>query len=824
MTLINDLKYAFRMLAKHPGFTAIALITLAIGIGANTTMFSLVNAMVFRPVHVQDSDRLLMCKADHFTLDYEMYSYMRDNNPVFSDLAALDSDPVTVTLVGGEASRRAYVMPVSSNYFTALGVAPARGRYFLPEEERLGAELVAVLSHRLWQRQGADPGIIGQRVSLNGMLVQVVGVTPKGFTGATLVGPDLWLPLGSGMLIPFRLQEYPSLQLMGRLRPGLSLSGAQVQLQSLMSRLRESFPGSCDRHSTLSLNLLPRSFHSTQAEGDRAYLSGVSLFLMGVSAVILLIACTNLANMTVIHGITRHREIAIRLAVGGSRWCIVRQLFIESLLLALLGGGLGIVLALWWMRVLYAWLAAFDSGSHEALTRVLMTGLDLRVLAATLGFCLTATVLFGLKPAWRLSRRDVLADLKESAGAGFRFTRSTRAIMARGLSVILQTALSVVLVMAAILCTRSARKAVQSHPGINLEGKLRIDLDTRAAGYDPARSVRVCQAVAEHLNALPGVQMAGVGGDGGSVDTVIEYVPGGEGDTSGNLLAKDSPVHAVCANYFESMGMPLLQGRTFRRLDSLPDADKVLIIDERLARRLRPDGNALGCLIQYGWLSLSEEPYRIVGIVSTLHSALHNPEKRAHIFEPIGPKHRPACIHLRIASKALDTEATLLQMIPAEIRKVDPHLPVLSVRTLMDRHRSEPSVWLRIMGARLSLIFGAMALFLAALGIYAVKGYMVASRTPEIGVRMALGATRGRVLTMVLREGGILTLIGLCWGLLLAWAVGRVAGNLLYGVSPLDPVSIAVTIALLGLASLLASYIPARRAAKVDPMEALRCE
>jgi len=812
------------MLRKKPGFTAIALITLAIGIGANTIMFSVVNVLLFHPLHVQEPDRLVGFNVDVLRrLPYEAYVDMRDNNPVFSDLVAHDWGPETATLVWGDITKRAHVMYVSSNYFSTLGVAPARGRIFLPEEERVGAGLVTVLSHRLWQRQGADPEIIGQRVSVNGTLFQVVGVTPESFTGAALIGPDLWLPLGSEGLVQHRSPGYPLLKLAGRLRPGLSVSAAQAQLQSLIPRLRKNFPKACKNHGALSLYPLPRVFPAG-TEGERAYMSGASLFLMGVSAAVLLIACLNLANMLIVQGTARHREIAIRMAIGGGRWRIIRQLLIESLLLAVLGGVLGLILALWGTRILNAWVAVGQI--HLELASSLKTGLDLRVLVVTLGFCMIATVLFGLKPALRLSRRDVIADLKEPGCGVIRSARRTRRMLPRGLSVVCQIALSVVLVMGAALFTHNALNLAWLDHGFSLDGKLLIKVDPSAAGYDQARSVQVYEELTEHLRSMPGIQAVGVSG-GRAVDTsrgdrlLREYLPGSEEERFGKRLAKVFNNKTVGMDYFEALDIPLLQGRSFHRLDTVPNAERVAIIDESLALKLRPNGNALGCLIQFGWRSVSP-PHRVIGIIPNLRIVSDNKEDSPHIFRPCAADGVPGAIHIRVGQS--ESETAMVQRIPEVIRKVNPRLPVISVMTLTDSHRNNIFVWLAGLGARLSFAFGAMALFLASLGIYAVKGYMVASRTPEIGIRKALGATHRDIMGMVFREGLVVTIIGLMVGLLLGLGAARVVTGMLYGVNTIDPVSIAVTIALLGIASLLAGYFPARRAAKVDPMEALRYE
>jgi predicted permease len=827
---------------KAPGFTAIALITLAIGIGANTIMFSVVNVLLLRPMHVKDPDQLVGCKARNAYWDfpYPAYVAMREDNPAFSDMMAYDSNLNFVTLVRRDVTRRAYAMYVSANYFSFLGVAPARGRAFLPQEERYGAEPVVVLSHSTWQRQGADPNIVGTQVAINGTLFTIVGVAPERFTGTTVIGPDLWLPLGSYGLVghlgrdkPERMSSevwnYPGVVPVGRLKPGLTMAAAEAQLQYLVPRLKENNPRWWKRSGTLSLNRLPRLSPGSGGD-DRAFLSGAGLFLMSVSAVVLLIACLNLANMNLVQGASRHREIAIRMAIGGGRLRIVRQLLAESLLLAILGGAFGLVLAFWGTRILNAWVGAMQF--PIVLTDSARMGIDVRVLVATLGFCLIATVLFGLRPALRLSRRDVFADLKESSSGVLRSTARARRILPGGFAVIGQIALSVVLVMGAVLFTRSALNTVRANPHFSLDNKLVVEVDPLAAGYDRARSAQVYEVLADHLRSMPRIQAVGLSTsftfrEGGRyAELVAEYVPGAESDASKSPLAKTPFVYTVGVDYFEAMEMPLLRGRYFRRLDSTPDAAKVVIIDEHLARRLRPDGNALGCLIQYDWPSLSSSslPYSVVGIVPNLRRISDDKEDRPHIYEPIGPGRLPTYIHLHLARTARGAEAALLQMIRAEIRKVDPHLPIVSVTTLADCHRNNPVVRLTGFGARLAVTFGAMALFLASLGIYGVKGYMVASRTHEIGVRMAVGATRRDILVMVLREGAVLTLVGLCIGMLLALAAGRVVVSVLLGVSPVDPMSICVTLALLGTASLLAGYIPARRATKIDPMSALRYE
>jgi putative ABC transport system permease protein len=826
------------MLGKTPGFTAIALITLALGIGANAIMFSVVNAVLLRPINVQDPDRLVGCfvrsKGYSFgEFAYSSYLDARDNNSVFSDLMAYSLR--LAVLEQGAVTKRGLTAFVSANYFSTLGVTPIRGRAFLPGEEQPGAEPVVILSHRAWRRQGADPDIVGQEVRINAVPFRVVGVAPEGFTGVALAGPDFWMPLGVYGLLDGRPgpeaadlsldRRYPDLMLVGRLQPDVSMAVAQAQLESLATQLAQAAPERW-KDRTFRLDRLPRT-NIYPGPDDRRRLLPYTLFLMGVSTVVLLIACLNLAGMYLVRGVSRGREIAIRMANGASRARIVRQLLVESLLLAMLGGVLGLGLAHAGAEILNASISALLASFIEA-TLGLRVGLDIRVLLATLAFCGLATVLSGLRPALRLSRRPIFCDLKEARGTGARPAGASRRLVPAGFSAACQVALSVVLVMAAGLLVHSAIKAARATPGYDLQGKLVVEVDPRAAGYDRTQGRQVCESLARHLGSLPGVQAASL-----STSPLFELTPARSRISDrGRAADANAPAdrdvglvvpYRVGGDYFQSMGLPLLQGRYFTPAESAARAP-VVIIDEPLARRLRPDGKALGCLISAGGSGGLE----VIGIVPGVRNSIFDEEPQPHVYVPF--EYNPdseaffVYIHVRAASTAPGAVAALLQRVPQEIRSVDPRIPVLSLRTLSDCYHNSFPMWLARTIARLALAFGVTALFLAALGIYGVKGYLVASRTPEIGIRMALGATRRSILTLVLREGAPLTLAGLLIGMLLAFAAARVMASALCGVDPVDPVSIGATLALLGTASLLASYLPARRAAKTDPMVALRCE
>ncbi|MEN6575558.1 MAG: ABC transporter permease [Phycisphaerales bacterium] len=844
-TLWQDVRYGFRMLRKKPGFTAIALVTLAIGIGANTIMFSVVNTLLFRPLPVKDPNRLVRCEiGESRIIPYGGYVDLRDNNPVFSDLIAHNYGTRTATLVRDGMVRHVDPLYVSANYFTVLGVAPLYGRMFLPEEEMGGAEPVVVLSYRTWQRLGAEPSIVGTYMRISGELCRIIGVAPKTFVGAAVVAPDLWLPLGAYGLIGRRFMEkpekpdeiwyYPPSALVGRLKPGLSISEAQTRLQSVLPHLKQMYPRWGMRWekvgSLFRLAPLPRLSAGT-LDNDKPTLGRIGLGLMGVSGVVLLIGCLNLANMIVVQGAGRQREIAIRSAIGGGRLRIMRQLLVESLLLAIFGGILAVAVALWGIRILRLWAAMGQLPMQlgEAIASGIV--LDVRVLAATLGFSLIATVLFGLRPALRLSGRDLVGGLKESGRSVIQGTRGGRWILPRGLSVLCQMALSVALVMTAALLGRTALRAARTEPGFGLDGKVIISVEPFAGGYDIAQARQACETLAERLKEDPEIQAVGLsrkspvdlGWWPWSCPRVVEYVPGGADDASGSLLAKELHEYEVNGDYFKAMGIRLLQGRPFGSLDSAPDAEPVVIIDELLARRLRPDGRALGCLIQYGDDGLSS-PRRVVGIVPNLQSVWGNGQVQPLVYKPIESHHVPESIHLLARSTALGAEAAIVRTIGERIRKIDPRLPIVAVASLADRHRNHPTVLFTRVVARLAVMFGAMALFLAGLGLYAVKSHMVASRTPEIGIRMALGATRRDILTLVLRQGATSTFIGLLVGTLLAFVMTRVIRSAVQGISSIDLVSIVVTVAILTATSLLATCIPARRAIRVDPKMALQYE
>jgi len=846
-TLWQDIRYGLRMLMKHRGFTAIALITLAIGIGANTIMFSVVNTLLLRPLPVKEPDRLVRCAIGRFSLlPYGGYVDLRDNNPVFSDLIAHSYyGGVPATLV-----RDGSVMPVAplfvtANYFSALKVAPLYGRTFLPEEEMAGGEPVVVLSYRTWQRLGAEPELVGAYVRVNGTLCRIIGVAPTTFTGAAVVGPDLWLPLGTYGRVgrywlekyedtPDEIWDYPPSALLGRLKPGMSLSQAQARLQSMLPRLKQMYPRWGERwdKQDAMFRLLPLPRLNAGAEdNDRPTLGRISLGLMGISGIVLLIACLNLANMIVVRGAGRQREIAIRAAIGGGRLRIMRQLLIESLLLAAFGGLLAVAVALWGIRILKLWAAMGRLPMQLGEAVASGIALDVRVLAATLGFCLIATLLFGLKPALRLSGRDLCSDLKESGPGVLQATRRRRWIIPRGLSVIGQMALSVALVMTATLLARTALRAARTEPCFGLDGKVIVTVKPFAEGYSIAQARQACEALAERLKENPEIQAVGLsckspvdlGWWPWSCPRVVEYVPGGADEAPGSLLTKPLHEYEVNGDYFEAMGIRLLQGRPFGALDSAPDAEKVAIIDELLARKLRADGSALGCLIQYGDDGLSS-PRRVVGIVPNLRSAWGDGEVQPHLYRPIESHHVPASIHLRVRNTAPGADASLVRTIGERIQEIDPRLPVVAVASLADRHRNHPTVLFTAVVARLAVMFGAMALFLAGMGLYAVKSHMVASRTPEIGVRMALGATRRGILILVLRQGATSTFVGLLVGMLLAIVVTRVIRSVVQGISAMDLVSIVVTVGVLAATSLLATYIPARRALRIDPKVALQYE
>ncbi|OHB63204.1 MAG: hypothetical protein A2Y77_07775 [Planctomycetes bacterium RBG_13_62_9] len=826
------------MLRKAPGFTAIALITLAIGIGANAITFSVADVLLLRPLGVKEPEQLVCCGISDMLTDYFGYLTISDSNQAFSDFMAQDEGR-SVTLAGQDMTGRVNAMFVSGNYFSFLGVVPARGRGFLPEEDRQDATPAVVLSHRLWQRQGADPAIVGQSLRINGVPCQVVGVAPEGFTGTTLAGPDLWLPMGgylSTMVLArgeskppekWRFAEYPLPVIpVGRLKPGVSLADAQASLQPVAARLKAQFPRHWTPRSSLYLYLPPRvspmatgasRSGATYRANERSMITRYSLFLLGISGTILVIACFNLGNMLIIRGTGRGREMALRLALGGGRLQIIRQLLIEALLLALLGGVLGLILASWGTSILNTWFAA----SQQARWRCLQTSLSIRVLGMTLGMSLIATLLFGLRPALGLSRRDIMGELKESGSAMLGPAKRRRG----DLSVLCQIALTVVLVMIAVMFTRRALVLARSEDSFHLDNTLVVALDPLSAGYDQIRSTQVCETLADRLESLPGVGSLGMSpsfsfGDGG-VDSIYTYIPGAKGDDSERLLANSAAAPHIGRDYFPSVGLPLLQGRSFSRLDSVADAGNVAIIDERLAGKLDPNGHALGAWIRYGAFADRSEPYRVVGIVPSIPGAQGKPTF-AQTYTPAKPDEMCPVFYLRL--KDPRSAVVMEQRILAAIRAVDPQVPVLSMTTLADRRRDHNILWFAGMCVRLTGTAGAIALFLAALGIWAVKGFMVASRTREIGIRKALGATQREVMGMVFKEGLILTAVGLIAGLLLGWGATRMIASAVHGYEVIDPAGIGITLALLGLISLLAGYMPARRAARIDPMVTLRCE
>ena len=852
--MIQDFRFAFRQLWKAPGFTAAAVTVLALGIGVNTAIFSLVNVMVFQPPAYSHPGEVVQLfsqdKKDpkNFrAFSYPTYNDIREQNSVFSGLLAHDDGIVGIGEKGN--FRRAVVDVVSSNYCAVLGVTPVLGRSFLPEEENPGAnKRVAIVSYSYWQKHGRNPEVLGSAVLIDGRSFTIVGIMPEGFTGTESVFTrEAWLPLGvyddlmsdRGGTAAVSDRRSDRLMLIGRLKPGLTAEAARPALQALASNLEAAFPAEQKDQTLVTAPLNKFATSTAPVEDDPTTMIGALLTAM--AGVVLLVACLNLANMLLARGTARRKEIAIRLALGGSRGRIVRQLLIEGFVLALLGGICGLMLGLWSSDLLVASLSKI-----LPMDVVWLGGPNLVILGATLGFCVLATIGFALGPALKLSRSGVIEDLKQQAGEDVR--RRRWRFLPRNPLVVVQIAFSLALVTAAALFIRGALKAGSFETGFRAKNLFLVEVDASLGGVGQSRAEELYRSVAEQFAALPGVEHAGISA---TVPFGNSFVRRGVLRAGLSPAPDDRPATAaegrtfapfwnsVGADYFAAVGLPILRGRAFTAAEATEHTGPpVAVIDEVLAKKLWPDGDALGQQIQFP-ISQSAapepednsghirrgQPIEIVGIVPAVRNRLFDLEPVGAIYLPLARGFQnDAFFFVKFASLSSRNEISAADSLRRTVHNVDPMLPVLELRTFEKHTDANPQLWVVRAGAALFSIFGALALGLAVVGVYGVKAYSVARRTREIGIRMALGAQDRTVLWMILREGIGVVAAGLVIGLLLAVATGKILSSILFEVSSTDPFAFTIAPVVLMTAALLATWLPARRATKISPITALRTE
>jgi predicted permease len=867
-TLLQDLRFSLRLLAKTPGFTIAAITVLALGIGANTAIFSVVRELIFSPRPYPDEAQVvqLYIQDTKNPQRFRQFSYptYRDIREQQTALAGVLAHTLAMVGVGeGEASRRTFAAIVSSNYFSTLGVPLVQGRGFLPEEEKPGsAAPVVIASHLYWEKSGFDPHLIGQTIRVNERQFTVVGITPENFCGTMMLfGPELYFPLGDLDLLmggaeaetkrTLEHRDASNLFVVGRLKPGVTAAAAETALRALATNLEKAYPDEL-QDQTFTTRPLPRLSTSTSPSPEGGDLKLLGTLLLGMAGLVLLVTCLNLTNMLLARGSARRKEIAIRLALGGGRGRIVRQLLTEGLVLSLAGGACGLVLGLWSSNLLAASL-----GAHMPAPLFFRSGPDPAILAATLAFCALATIFFALGPALKLSRGDVIRDLKEQAGED---AVSRRRWLPRNPLVVTQIALSLGLLTTAGLFIRGAFKAGSVETGFKADDTVLVEVDASLGGQDKVRSLQLYRAASDRLAALPGIQSA-------SIASVVPFgfiainrpvqragikpAHDAKPATAADGLAFTVRWNSVGADYFTTMGLPLLRGRAFTRIEAeAPASPPVAIIDEVLARKLWPDGDALGQRIQWADrdapkaagggsgnmggvsndLAKSADDVKsveIVGIVPATRWELFQKRQTGggFIYVPFAQGFQSnAFFHVRTAARAPGADAVLFDLVRRELRSAAPGVPVFAVKTFRQHLDGNVQLWVVRSGATLFSIFGVLALILAVVGVYGVKAYAVARRTREIGIRMALGAEPREVLRMILSEGLVMTLSGTALGFLLALGIGRIFSSMLYQVSPVDPVAFTLAPLVLIAAALLACYLPARRATKIDPIIALRAE
>ncbi len=817
-TLTKDLLYALRSLVRQPSFTAVAVLSIALGIGVNVTIFSFINAALLRPLPFAEPDRLVRV-WDGNSVSYPDYTAYRDDTSVFSGLAAYAQRPMTLVVNG--QSERIYGEFVSGNYFDVLKVNPTLGRTFLPEEDRaVGTNPVVVISNPLWrQRFNSDASIVGKSVILNQQPFTVVGVMPEKFVGATITTPpDLWVPM---MMEPAanpgsRSLTSPDegwLMTLGRLKPDANSEAAHAEVKTIAARLHQ------ERRGRNSGPEEPggRAVAVVEARGLMVPPQGrlptliIVMTLMTVVSLVLLVACANVANMLMARAVSRRKEIAVRLALGAGRWRVTRQMLTESLLLSVIGGTAGLVLALWGTDLLVALLPQSLLGNSLVPN---MTP-DFRVFGYTLLVSLATGVIFGLLPALQSSKPDVLAALKDEK---IRVGGLGRRLALRNLLVVGQVAVSMFLLVTAGLFIRNLRNTQHPDPGFALDDGVMTSFDLGLAGYNNTRGKLFQDQLLERLRASTEVRSASFAesvplGSGRSISPL--YIEG-EATHTDQLDENSLLQHTIVGNdYFKTMGIPLMRGRDFSPADT-ESSPAVVIVNETLARRLAPDGNAVGKRLR---MDSQGDYLQVVGVARDIK---YNELAEAPLFfgyRPLSQRYQSA---LTLHVRTVGDPAAVISQVRSEVKALDPDLPLTNLKTMQEHMRLllAPAKLL----ASLSSGLGILTLLLAAIGLYGVMAYLVGSRTREIGIRMALGAQTGDVRKLIISQGMRLALAGIALGLIAALALTRVLVSLLYGVSATDPLTFMGVTALLVVVALLACYVPARRATKVDPLVALRYE
>ena len=800
------MRYAFRSIFKNPGFSAIAIGTLAVGIGLNVALFGIFNAMLFRPLPVHDAGRLVAILSastqpdgpqGHLT--FPDFEDLRARREVIADAFAFTQVPVGLS-VGGQATR-ARGQIVTSNMFDVLGVGAAYGRTFAAADDR---EQSAVISYDTWQRVfGGDQAAVGRAVTINGHPFTIIGVTARGFTGPDRFEPsDLWIPLGAHRaVLPHEgdalSREHWWLTGIGRLAPGASAREAQSVLEGVANGIAAATP---DSHKGFTVRVA--KYHGTP-DDTRGQVAPIAALVMGFTLCVLLIACANVAGLLVSRAASRQREIGIRLAIGATRGALARQFLSESLVLAAAAGTAGLIVAMWGTEAIVR-LAEVPA--------VVESTPDWRVLLFTAAVSLVAGITFGLAPALRAARLPLLPALRSEPGADAR-PRSSR--LQRGL-VIGQLAMSLVMLASAGILLRGLSAAWRTDVGFAYDNRVAVATDLQLLNYDAARAAAFHQRAVNGVRALPGVEQATLAHlvpFGGRVFVYGLTFPGQPVDS--NARPERVSVNRVWTDFFKTLDIPIIRGRDFTPADLREGADAA-IVSETMAQRFWPDGGAIG---QRFSIDGAKGPFRtVVGIARDVQIDEFTERPWPAAWLPYGGD----AGELVVLASSTRPPSQILREIEAVVRGIDPDLPVFSSRPVRDY------VAERLDGERalskLLTICGAVALALAGLGLYGVTAYGVARRTREIGVRMALGADRADVLRLFVREGLQLAIRGLVWGILPAVAATYALSSMFVGVFPVDPVTLLGSTVILVSATLLAAYIPARRATHVDPLVALRTE